>query len=95
MEVMRRMLMLSLRLMFCTYSSILISSVKLNPRFFSVEESDMKLCRNEKEVQFKFCLHLFGRIMRHFVSSSFNCNLFSIIQFFTSEMHVSTEEIVL
>ena len=66
--------------MFCTCESILMSSVKLNPRFFAVVENDMTLCPNEKEVQFNFCVHLFGRIRRHSVFSLFNCNLFSIIQ---------------
>ena len=69
----------------------LMSSVKWNPRFFAVEVNDMTLCPNEREVQFKFCVHLFGRIRRHSVFSSFYCNLFSIILYLTSEMHVSTE----
>ena len=72
-----------------------MSSVKLNQRLFAVVENDMTLCSNEREVQFKFFLHLFGRIIRHSVSSSFNYNFFSIIQYLTSEMHISTEEIVL
>ena len=55
----------------------------------------MTLCPSEGEVQIIFCVHLFGRIRRHSVFSPFNCNLFSIIQYLTSEMHVSTEEIVL
>ena len=55
----------------------------------------MTLCPNEREVQFKFCVHLFGRIRRHSVFSSFNCNLFSIIQYLTSEMHIFIEEIAL
>ena len=42
----------------------------------------MTLCPNEREVQFKFCVHLFVHMRRHSVFSSFNCNLFSIIQFF-------------
>ena len=52
----------------------------------------MTLCANERKVQFKFFVHLFGRIRRHSIFSSFNRYLFSIIQFFTSEMHISTEE---
>ena len=55
----------------------------------------MTLCPNEREVQFKFCVHLFGRIRRHSVFSSFNCSLFSIIQYFALEMHVSIAEIAL
>ena len=43
----------------------------------------MTLCPNERE----------AFIWMDF--SSFNCNLFSIIQYLTSEMHVSTEEIAL
>ena len=81
--------------MSCTCASIIMTSVKLNPSFFAVVENDVTLCPNEREVQFKFCVHLFGRIRRHSVFSSFNCNLFSIIQYSTSEMHVSTEEIAL
>ena len=69
-----------------------MSSVKWNPRSFVVVENDMTLCPNEGEVQFKFCVHLFGRIGRHSGFSSFNCNLFSIIQYLTSEMHISTEK---
>ena len=63
--------------------------------FFAVVENGMTLCPNEREVQFKFCANLFGRIRRHSVFASFNCNLFSIIQYLTSEMHISTEEIAL
>ena len=81
--------------MSCTCASIHMSSVRWNPRYFAVVENDMTLCQNEREVQFKFCVHLFGRIRRHSVFSSINCSLFSIIQFLISEMHVSTEEIVL
>ena len=55
----------------------------------------MTLCPNEIEVQFIFCVHLFGRIRRHYVFTSFNCNVLSIIQYLTSEMHVSKEEIAL
>ena len=72
-----------------------MSFVKWNPRFFAVVENDMTLCPSEREVQFKFCVHLIGCIRRHYVFSSFNCNLLSIVQFLTSEMHVSTEEITL
>ena len=68
---------------------------KMESVFFAVVENDMTLCLNEREVQIRFFLHLFGRIRRHSVFSSFNCNLFSIIQYFTSEMHISTEEIAL
>ena len=93
MEIMCSMSMETLRQMSCTCASILMSTVKWNPMFFAVVENDMTLCPNEREVQLKFCLHLFGRIRRHSVFSSFNFNLFSIIKPFTSEMHVSTEEI--
>ena len=55
----------------------------------------MTLCPNEREMQLKFCVHLFGRIRRHSVCSSFNSNLVSIIQYLTTKMHVPTEEIVL
>ena len=72
-----------------------MSSVKWNPSFFAVVYNDMALCPNERDVQFKMCVHLFGRIRRHSVLSSFNCNLFSIIQYLTSEMHDFTEEIAL
>ena len=68
---------------------------KMEYEVFAPVENDMTLCPNEREVQFKFFVYLFGRIRRHSVFSSFNCNLFSIIQHLTSEMHVSTEEIVL
>ena len=44
--------------MSCTFTSILMSSVKWNLRFFAVVEN-MTLRPNEKE------LHLFGRIRRH------------------------------
>ena len=81
--------------MSCTCASIHMSSVKWNPMFFAVVENDMTLCPNEREVQFKFFVHLFGRIRRHSVFSSFNCNMFSIIQYLTLELHISTEEIVL
>ena len=72
-----------------------MSSVKWNPRFFAVVENDMKLCPNEREVQFNFCVHLLGRIRRHTVFPSFNCNFFAIIQLLTSEVHISIEEIAL
>ena len=55
----------------------------------------MTLCPNEREVQFKNLVQLFGRIGRHSVFSSFKSNLFSIIQYLKSEMHISTEEIAL
>ena len=35
---------------------------KMKSEVFAVVENDMKLCPNEREVQFKFCVHLFGRI---------------------------------
>ena len=54
-----------------------MSSVKWNLRFFAVVENDMTLCLNERDVQFKLYVHLFGRIRRHSVFSSFN-NLLSI-----------------
>ena len=61
--------------MSCTCASILMSSVKWNPRLIAVVENDMTLCPNESEVQFKFCVHLFGRIRRHsvFHHSTVNC----------------------
>ena len=62
MELMHRMSMYALRQMSCTCLSILMSSVKLNPRFFAVEENDMTLCPIVRKVQFKFCMHLFGDI---------------------------------
>ena len=67
--------------MSCTCSLILMPSVKWNPRYFSVVENDMTLCPNEREVQFKFGVYLFGRIRRHSVFLLFNCSLFSIIHF--------------
>ena len=94
MELMRRMSMQDLRLVSCTCASILILSVKWNPRFFTVVEN-MALCPNEREVKCKFCAHLFGCIRRHSVLSLFKCNLFSIIQYLTLQVHVSTEEIEL
>ena len=81
--------------MYCKCASILMSSIKWNKRFFSVVENDIALCPNEREVQLKKNFYLFGRIRRHSVFSSFNCNLFTIIQYLTSEIHVSTEEIAL
>ena len=68
---------------------------KIESGFFAVVENDATLCPNERKVRLKFCVHLFGGLRRHCVLSSFNCNLFSIIQYLTSEMHVSTEEIAL
>ena len=59
------MSMFALRHMSCTYASILMSSVKWNPRFFAVVENDMTLCPSEREVQFKFCVQLFGRMRKH------------------------------
>ena len=79
--------------MSCTYVSIFKSSVERNLRFFAVVENVMTLCPNEREVQLQFFVHLFGHIRRHSVYSSFNCNLFSIIQYFTSEMHIFMEDI--
>ena len=66
-----------------------MSTLKWNQMYFAAVENDMPLCPNEREVQLKFCVHLFGRI-RHSVLFFV---LFSIIKFFTSEMHVSTDEI--
>ena len=68
---------------------------KMESGFFSVVENYMTLSQNEREVHFKVCVCLLGRIRRHSVFSSFNCNLFSIIQYFKSEMHISMEEIAL
>ena len=68
---------------------------KMESKVFAVVENDMTLFPNEREVQFKFCVHLFGCVKRHSVYSIFNCNLFSIIQYLKSQMHVSTEEITL
>ena len=55
----------------------------------------IRQCPNESQMQFKFCAHLFGHIRRHSVFLSFNCYLFSIIQFLTSEILVSKVEIAL
>ena len=66
MELMRRMSMYALRHMSCTCASTPMSSVKWNPRIFAVVEN-MTLCPNEREVPFKFCVHLFGRIRRYSV----------------------------
>ena len=44
--------MQSLRQMSCTCTSILMSSVKWNPRFFAGVDNDMTLCPNVREVQF-------------------------------------------
>ena len=63
-----------------------MSSVIWNPSFIAVVENDITLCPNERDAQFKFCVHLFGRVRRPFVFSSYNRKLFSNIQFFTSEM---------
>ena len=68
---------------------------KMESEVFAAVENDMSLCPNQREVQLKFYVHLFGCIRRHSVLSSFNCNLFSIIQYLTSEMLVFTEEIAL
>ena len=68
---------------------------KMESEVFCSGRDDMTLCPNEREVQFKFCVHLFGRIRRHSIFLSFICNLFSIIQYLTSEMHAATEEIAL
>ena len=95
MEPMRCMSMQTLPQMSCECASIIMSSVKWDPRFFAVVENDMTLCLNEREVLFKFCVNSFGCIRRHSAFSSFNCNLTSIIQYLTSEIDVSTEEIVL
>ena len=76
MELMCCVSMYALQLMSCSYLSILMSSVRWNPRFLLVVENDMTLCPNEREVQFEFCVHLFGRVRRHSVFASFNCNLF-------------------
>ena len=67
-----------------------MSSLKENLRFFAVAKNDMTLCPSERKVLLKFYVHLFGHIRRQTVLSSFNCNLFSIIKFFISTMHVST-----
>ena len=66
----------NLRHMSYTCATILMSSVKWNPSFFAVVENDMTLCPNEREVQFKSCVHLFERIRRHSIYSSFKCNFF-------------------
>ena len=42
-----------------------MSSVILNPWFYAVAENDMTLCPNEREIQHRFCVHLFGCIRRH------------------------------
>ena len=71
--------------MSCACASILMSSAKWNQRFYAVVENDISVCPNEREVLFRFCVHLFGRISRHSVFLSLNCNLFSIIKFLTPE----------
>ena len=53
------------------------------------------ICPTKLKVQLNVCVHLFEHIRRHSVLSSFNCNLFLIIQFFISEMHTSVEVIAL
>ena len=68
MEQMRHMSMYTLWQMTCTCVSIVMSSVKWNPRFFAVVENDMTLRPSEREVQFTFSVHLFGHIRRHLVS---------------------------
>ena len=70
-----------------------MSSAKWNPRFFAVVVNDTTLGPNEREAHVKFCVHLFGRIRTISDFSTFNCNLFSISQYFTSKMHASTDEI--
>ena len=52
---------------------------KMESEFFAIVEN-MTLCPNEREVQLKFCVHIFRRMKRHSVFSSFNCSVFSIIQ---------------
>ena len=54
-------------------------SVKWNPVFYAVVVYDMTLCPNEREEYFKFCVHLFGRMIRLSVYSSFNYYLISIV----------------
>ena len=53
--------------MSCTCASIIISFVKWNLRFFVVVENVMTLFPNEREVQLKFCVNLFGHVRRHSV----------------------------
>ena len=60
---------------------------KMESEVFAVVENDMTLCPNEREVQFRFLVHLFGRIGRHSVFSSFNCNLFSIFDIRNAYFH--------
>ena len=55
---------------------------KMESKVFAVVENDVTLYPNEREMQFPFCVHLFGHIRRHSVFSSFNFNLLSIIQFY-------------
>ena len=57
---------------------------KMGSEVFAVVENDMTLCPNEREVQFKLCVHLFGHVRKHSFFSSLNCNLFTIIQYLTS-----------
>ena len=54
MELMHRMSMYTLRQMYCTYASILMSYVIWNPRFFAVVENDMTLCPSEKKCSLNF-----------------------------------------
>ena len=82
MELMHHMSMYTLWHMSGTCSSIFMSSVKYNPRFFAVVDSDMILCPNERDVQSKFYVHLFGRIRRDSVFSSFNCYCFQSSNFY-------------
>ena len=84
MELMRRMSKQTLWQMSRTCVSILMSSVKRNPLFLAVVENDMTLCPNERDGPFISCVDSYGRIRRHSILSSFNCNLFSIIQFLIS-----------
>ena len=81
---MRRMSMLSLRHMSCTRASIIMSSVKWNPWIFAVVENDMTFCPNETKMQFRFCVHLFGRMRRNSFFLSFQRKLSSIIQYLTA-----------
>ena len=90
MDPMRRMSIQTLRHMSCACASILMSFVKWSPRFFAVVENDMTLHPNEREVQFKFVVHLFGRMRRHYVFLSFNCSLFSTYMKMCMGMHMNT-----
>ena len=57
---------------------------KMESKVFAVVVNDMTLCPNERYVQFKLFVHLFGCMRRHPVFSSFNCNMLSIIQYLAS-----------